>query len=137
MLCTLRRMLATLPLTLTGWRREQQVLRVPLFRRYRERLDIPFAIFRASLQVPRPPPCTRNCPFRRARPSTMLLWLVRSGEERKLCLQVARPACNAIVSAGCSSSCNEHLHAWKANMHAMLSLHAWTACMHAASMADK
>lgn len=44
-------MLATLPLTLSGWQREQQVLRVPLFKRLRERADVPFAIFRTSLQV--------------------------------------------------------------------------------------
>ena len=44
-------MLAKLPLTLPGWHREQQVLRVPLLKRYRERADVPFAVFRATLQV--------------------------------------------------------------------------------------
>ena len=47
----LRRTLAKLPITLPGWHREEQVLRVPLFQRYRERADVPFANFRAILQV--------------------------------------------------------------------------------------
>ena len=51
----MHRTLAKLPVTLTGWHREEQVLRVPLFQRYRERLDVPFAEFKAILQVP--PPC--------------------------------------------------------------------------------
>ena len=50
----LRRTLAKLPITLPGWHREEQVLRVPLFQRYRERADVPFANFRAILQVQRP-----------------------------------------------------------------------------------
>ena len=45
------RTLAKLPVTLPGWHREQQVLRVPLFQRYRERADVPFAEFKATLQV--------------------------------------------------------------------------------------
>lgn len=69
-------MLATLPLTLTGWRREQQVLRVPLFKRYRERLDIPFAIFRASLQVPLPPCTRRSCSAAMVHHPPYLPWLV-------------------------------------------------------------
>lgn len=36
---------------LIGWDKEQQVVKLPLFKRFRERADMPFCIFKAALQV--------------------------------------------------------------------------------------
>ena len=47
----LHRMLLRLPLVLIGWDKEQQVVKLPLFKRFRERADMPFCIFKAALQV--------------------------------------------------------------------------------------
>ena len=44
-------MLLRLPLVLIGWDKEEQVVKLPLFKRFRERADMPFCIFKAALQV--------------------------------------------------------------------------------------
>ena len=46
-----------LPLALAGWDREQQTLKLPLFKKFRERPDMPFCTFKAVLQVPTPSNC--------------------------------------------------------------------------------
>ena len=45
------RMLLRLPLALVGWDREEQIVKLPLFKKFRERSDMPFCNFRAALQV--------------------------------------------------------------------------------------
>jgi hypothetical protein len=45
------RMVTRLPVALIGWDTEQQTVEVPLFKRFRERPDMPFCMFRAALQV--------------------------------------------------------------------------------------
>jgi len=44
-------MLLRLPLALVGWDREEQIVKLPLFKKFRERSDMPFCNFRAALQV--------------------------------------------------------------------------------------
>ena len=38
-------------MALVGWDTEQQTIKLPLFKRVRERADMPFCEFRAALQV--------------------------------------------------------------------------------------
>lgn len=45
------RMLARLPLVLCGWYEEKQLLKVELFKGYKERADVPFCVFRVALMV--------------------------------------------------------------------------------------
>ena len=47
----MRRMLTRLPLALVGWDTEQQTIKLPLFKKFRERPDMPFCNLRAALQV--------------------------------------------------------------------------------------
>lgn len=44
-------MLLRLPLALAGWDREQQTMKLPLFKKFRDRPDMPFCNFKAVLQV--------------------------------------------------------------------------------------
>ena len=48
---SVRRMLTRLPLALVGWDTEQQTIKLPLFKKFRERPDMPFCNLRAALQV--------------------------------------------------------------------------------------
>ena len=53
--CTcMRRMLLRLPLVLAGWSSEQQTVKLQLFKKYRERPDMPFCMLKAALQVSLP-----------------------------------------------------------------------------------
>ena len=51
---------------LIGWDKEQQVVKLPLFKRFRERADMPLCIFKAALQVSLP------CTLQPERPSWIL-----------------------------------------------------------------
>ncbi len=44
-------MLARLPLVLVGWYEEKQLLKVPLFKGYKEMAGAPFCVFRVALMV--------------------------------------------------------------------------------------
>jgi hypothetical protein len=45
------RMVWRWPWVLAGWYEEKQELRVPLFKKYTEQLEVPFCVFKAYLQV--------------------------------------------------------------------------------------
>ena len=50
-----------LPQALLGWDTEQQTIKLPLFKKFRERADMPFCNFSSALQVPSPRPKLASC----------------------------------------------------------------------------
>ena len=111
-----------LPLALVGWDTEQQTIKLPLFKKFRERADMPFCNFRAALQVHISPLDLSGCiylpsvvssstslPLSRCTAGIHGIWCTRSPS---VCLEREFVACRRMQGAGSGHGCTAQSRMW-------------------------